>query len=236
VDVPDHVLSRRVGQGSYGEVWLARNVMGAWRAVKVVRRDRFLSERPFDREFNGIRRYEPISRGAEGLVPVLHVGRDPAAGCFYYVMELADPVGSVMLAPKADLATARGDRVAQEADPGRAALDPESYAPRTLRSDLERSGRLPVDEVIGVGLALTAGLAHLHRNGLVHRDVKPANIVFGRGRAKPADLGLGGQFSGSRNFCRPEGQLPPGGAGSAGRRSFRARQGALRGGDRAASG
>lgn len=56
VDVPDHVLSRRIGQGSYGEVWLARNVMGAWRAVKVVRRDRFLSERPFDREFNGIRR------------------------------------------------------------------------------------------------------------------------------------------------------------------------------------
>ncbi len=214
MDVPDHVLSRRVGRGSYGEVWLARNVMGAWRAVKVVRRDRFLSERPFDREFNGIRRYEPISRGAEGLVPVLHVGRDPAAGCFYYVMELADPVGGVIAGPMVDGATARGDCEVQEPDPVGAALDPDRYAPRTLRSELERRGRLPADEVIGVGLALTAGLAHLHRNGLVHRDVKPANIVFVRGRAKLADLGLVGDISESRTFVGTEGYIPPEGPGA----------------------
>ena len=198
VDVPDHVLSKRVGQGSYGEVWMARNVMGAWRAVKVIRRDRFLSDRPFDREFNGIRRYEPISRGAEGLVPVLHVGRDPAAGCFYYVMELADPVAGENPASKVDVPTVRGEGEITGIDRGGAALDPSTYTPRTLRSDLERLGRLPVDQVIGVGLALTAGLAHLHRHGLVHRDVKPANIVFVRGRAKLADLGLVGDISESR--------------------------------------
>jgi hypothetical protein len=31
-------LIRRIGQGSYGEVWLARNVMGTYRAVKIVYR------------------------------------------------------------------------------------------------------------------------------------------------------------------------------------------------------
>ena len=32
-DIPDHQLLRRIGGGSYGEVWLARSVMGTYRAV-----------------------------------------------------------------------------------------------------------------------------------------------------------------------------------------------------------
>ena len=38
VQIPDHDLIRCVGKGSYGEVWLARNIVGTRRAVKVVRR------------------------------------------------------------------------------------------------------------------------------------------------------------------------------------------------------
>ena len=34
VDIPDHELLRCIGRGSYGEVWLARNMMGTYRAVK----------------------------------------------------------------------------------------------------------------------------------------------------------------------------------------------------------
>src|SRR5574342_183453 len=33
--IPDHQLLRCIGQGSYGEVWLGRNVLGEYRAVKV---------------------------------------------------------------------------------------------------------------------------------------------------------------------------------------------------------
>ena len=88
--VADHELIRCVGAGSYGEVWLARSVTGQWRAVKVVARDRFTSERPYEREFCGVVQFEPISRAHSGLVQVLHVGRDDAVGAFYYVMELAD--------------------------------------------------------------------------------------------------------------------------------------------------
>src|SRR5947207_6692500 len=90
--VPDHEIIVRIGGGSYGEVWLARSVTGALRAVKVVWRSQFSSERPYEREFRGIVQFEPISRSHPGVVNVLHVGRDDVAGCFFYVMELADAV------------------------------------------------------------------------------------------------------------------------------------------------
>ena len=60
--IPDHELIRCVGQGAYGEVWLARNVLGTYRAVKIVFRDSFSSDQPYEREFRGIQRFEPVSR------------------------------------------------------------------------------------------------------------------------------------------------------------------------------
>src|SRR5947208_3473535 len=88
--IPDHELLRCIGGGSCGEVWLARNVLGDYRAVKVIYRDRFEHDRPFEREFEGIQKFEPISRMHESQVDILHVGRNEKDGYFYYVMELAD--------------------------------------------------------------------------------------------------------------------------------------------------
>ena len=88
--IPDHHLIRLVGQGSYGEVWLARNVLGTYRAVKIVYRRTFASDAPYEREFSGIKKFEPISRSHLALVSLLHVGRSDAGGYFYYVMEAAD--------------------------------------------------------------------------------------------------------------------------------------------------
>lgn len=130
-------LVKRIGRGSYGEVWLARAVMGGWRAVKVVRRERFEEARPFEREFEGIQKYEPVSRDHPHLVHVLHAGRDEAAGCFHYVMELAD------------------DRSGAGSGEG----DPVTYLPRTLRNELRVRGTLPADECarIGPGVGGSAG-------------------------------------------------------------------------------
>src|SRR5262245_15063814 len=91
-EVPDYrVYPRAIGSGSYGQVFLAQNLAtGAWRAVKVVYRRRFDRERPYEREFEGILKFEPISRSHASQVNILHVGRNDAAGFFYYVMELAD--------------------------------------------------------------------------------------------------------------------------------------------------
>src|SRR5262247_2045221 len=81
--VPDHELLRRIGSGSYGEVWLARNVLGGLRAVKIIYRHRFQDPRPFEREFEGIQRFEPISRSHPSQLAILHVGKHDEVGCFF---------------------------------------------------------------------------------------------------------------------------------------------------------
>src|SRR5262245_23714229 len=78
--VPDHELLRKIVGRSYGEVWLARNVLGTLRAVKIVYRRNFSEAYPFDREFNGIQKYEPVSRTHGGLVDILQIGRNDQAG------------------------------------------------------------------------------------------------------------------------------------------------------------
>ena len=55
--IPDHELIRCIGGGSYGQVWLARNVMGGFRAVKIIHRQAFDNDRPFEREFRGIQNF-----------------------------------------------------------------------------------------------------------------------------------------------------------------------------------
>ena len=200
--IPDHEMLRCIGQGSYGEVWLARNVMGEPRAVKVVRRATFGDNRPFEREFEGIKKFEPISRSHESQVQILHVGLNAVEGYFYYVMELADDANAEC-----------GTRSADSAGDAPAAI-PHSYVPRTLRHDLELYGRLSLAQCIDIGLSLTTALVHLHNQGLVHRDIKPSNIIFVNGRPKLADIGLVTDVGDAKSIVGTEGYLAPEGPGS----------------------
>ena len=211
--IPDHELFRCIGRGSYGEVWLARNVTGAWRAVKVVYRRAFEHERPYEREFEGIRSFEPISRSHPSQLNILHVGRGD--DCFYYMMELADDANDeATLARPADT---RGHPMGVDSTvstPPSAIADPQSYVPRTLRSDLNRRGRLSVEDGLRIGLALTTALEHLHTHGLVHRDVKPSNIIFVNGSPKLADIGLVAPMDATLSYVGTSGFLPPEGPGT----------------------
>ena len=61
----------------------------------------------------------------------------------------------------------------------------------TLADELLRRGRLPAAEVVGIGLQVCAALEAAHAEQLVHRDIKPQNILFQpNGRVKIADFGI----------------------------------------------
>ena len=67
----------------------------------------------------------------------------------------------------------------------------EFLANGSLRAMLERGRRLSPSQALLVGLEAARGLDYAHRRGLVHRDVKPANLLFGDdGRLRIADFGL----------------------------------------------
>jgi predicted ATPase/tRNA A-37 threonylcarbamoyl transferase component Bud32 len=60
-----------------------------------------------------------------------------------------------------------------------------------LRSLIERSGPLPADRAVGIAQQVCAGLAEAHRLGVVHRDLKPGNIMIDKkGDAKILDFGI----------------------------------------------
>jgi len=194
-DIAEHTLVRKIGEGAYGEVWLARDVLGHHRAAKVVYRARFGNDSaPFEREYRGTSTYGPVSLSHPGLLHVLQVGRRDGEGYFYYVMELGD------------------DQVTGQT------IEPGSYAARNLDLDLDARTRLPAAECIEIIAQLAGALDHLHRHGLVHRDIKPSNIVFVQGVPKLADIGLvtamavpGREVSN----VGTEGYMPPEGPGSA---------------------
>jgi serine/threonine protein kinase len=175
-------MLRVIGRGAYGEIWLARTVTGAFRAVKIVYRSTFETERAFLREFEGMSAFEPISRAHAGFINILHVGR--TTDYLYYTMELAD------------------DQLA-----GRR-IDTVSYEPRMLKTDLARHKRLSAHDSIRLGLSLTEALEALHARGLSHRDIKPSNIIFIEGVPKLADIGLVAA-SGQSSFVGTEGYVPP---------------------------
>jgi WD40 repeat protein/serine/threonine protein kinase/tetratricopeptide (TPR) repeat protein len=211
-NIPDHELLRVIGRGAYGEVWIARNIMGTPRAVKIVYRDNFDSDRPYEREFSGIQRFEPISRSHESQVDILHVGRNRELGCFYYVMELADDAGARSSGPL----EFSGDETPAAAEVSGTRTPPysDSYQPRTVRSDLKLRGRYSFAEAVEISLSLTTALEHLHKHGLIHRDIKPANVIFVNGRPKLADIGLVTETDATMSFVGTEGYLPPEGPGS----------------------
>ena len=184
-------MIRPIGGGSCGSVWLARNALGTFRAVKIVRSESSRHRGSFQSELNGVLKFEPVSRLHDGLVDILQVGGSQNAGYFYYVMELADDIHSGQ------------------------SIIPEHYVPRTLAHDLNRRGKLPIGECVRNGAAIASALGFLHRHDLLHRDIKPSNIIFVNGFPKLADIGLVSNVSGPGGQIGTVGFIPPEGAGTA---------------------
>jgi tRNA A-37 threonylcarbamoyl transferase component Bud32 len=86
-----------------------------------------------------------------------------------------------------------------------------------LKELVARSGRLPVRRAVELAIATAEGLAFAHANGLVHRDVKPQNVLLsGEGEVKVTDFGIArsldvergvtqtGTVLGTSNYIAPE--------------------------------
>jgi hypothetical protein len=97
---------------------------------------------------------------------------------------------------------------------GRHFLSMEYVDGEDLASLLRRIGRLPPDKAIEIAREMCAGLSAAHDKGVLHRDLKPGNVMIdGRGRAKITDFGLavgvdddkgGLEVSGTPAYMAPE--------------------------------
>ena len=177
----DWRLDREIGRGAYGVVYLAEGADGAWVAVKVCRRDEIGEER-YARELRGARLYSAIP-SQEGLVRMHELAETPWG--FYAVMDLAD----------------------DEFD--RESPTVESYRPKTLASVIDGEKALPLGECVKLGISLAKGLVVLQRHHLLHRDIKPGNVIYVGGRPVLSDLGLVVEESEAASLVGTLGYVPP---------------------------
>ncbi len=164
--IPDYERVALCGEGSYGSVWAVRDRVGVYRALKLVDLDRLERAGITCYELNALENYCRKVARHPYLITVYHVG--VAGRWLYYTMELADD---------------------QEGPGGIGDPFPVSYRPLTLATII-KGGRLKLDVAVEIARRLLRGLAKLHELDLLHRDVKPSNIVFVNRHPKLADIGI----------------------------------------------
>ncbi len=67
----------------------------------------------------------------------------------------------------------------------------------SLRTKLAREGELPVAEAVKILREIVDALSYAHRNGVVHRDIKPDNVLLSDSHAVVTDFGVAKAVSAS---------------------------------------
>lgn len=174
-------LVREIGRGAYGVVFAAVVNGGEMAAVKVCRRSDIGEER-YGRELRGAKLYRAIPR-TPGLVCMKELVEEPWG--FYCAMELAD------------------DEFGRDVSGG------ADYRPKTLASVIDGEKALPLGECVKLGIALANGVETLQRHHLLHRDIKPGNVLYVGGNPVLADPGLVVDEREAASLVGTPGYVPP---------------------------
>lgn len=180
---PKYETIREIGHGAYGTVHLAKGPDG-FVALKTCIRPADGDAAPYEREKRGILAAMRIPAHA-GLVRIFSFEEADDGHSFTYSMEIAD-----------------------NEETGRR-IDPATYRPKTLSSILSAEVALPLRDCIRLGVTLSGALAHLQSHHLLHRDVKPGNVLYVHGKPVLADFGLAIDVREATSIVGTPGYEPP---------------------------
>ncbi|QDT14937.1 WD40 repeat domain-containing serine/threonine protein kinase [Alienimonas californiensis] len=179
---------------------------------------------PLPETLGDYRVLEPVGRGGMGVV---WRARDRRLDRIVAIKALAPQLAADPVARRRFVREARAAAAvthphvvtihAVEPDGPTPFLVMEYVAGRSLKEKLDADGPLELRETLRIGAQIAAGLAAAHERGLIHRDVKPGNVLLENGveRVKLTDFGLArvaddvaltrtGQIAGTPQYMSPE--------------------------------
>ena len=156
-----YLLEAPLGRGGFAPVWRAREVYGGTEVrVVAVKLFRLDAPAPVDGTVPLSSRQDRVIQEARALCRVEHPGI-----VRFYTLHIDDSLGLL-------------------------ALVMEHLDGRSLDQRLREQGTLGVREAAALGAQLASALGAVHAAGLVHRDVKPANLIEVRGGYRLIDFGI----------------------------------------------
>jgi serine/threonine protein kinase/WD40 repeat protein len=200
-------IIREVGRGGMGVVYEAEQIsLGRRVALKVLPFAATMDPRQLQRFHNEARAAASLEH--PHIVPVYGVGCEGAV--HYYTMKLIEGRSVSAFLDQRRAACDRDEPTT--AHPGRPADTRPVAADST---DRPRRGRAYFEQVARLGIEAAEALEHAHRLGIVHRDVKPANLLldgrghvwvtdFGLARSGQGDLTMTGDLLGTLRYMSPE--------------------------------
>lgn len=176
-------------------------------------------------------RYKILDEIGRGAMGVVYLARDPLIGRLVALKTFR--ISAALSGTELDTFRARFIREAQsagilshgnvvtihdvvdESEEGATFIAMEYVRGTDLKEILAKEGKLDLDKAVEVVSQVAEGLAYAHAHGVVHRDVKPANILitedrkvkltdFGIARVDTSNLTMEGQLLGTPNYMAPE--------------------------------
>ena len=163
-EIPNYTIIRKIGEGGYGKVYLAKyKPSGSYVALKIIMTETAARERA------ALEKYLKIPEG-ENMAAILDFAS--TKDFLYYATPLSDSMDD--------------------------SFSPEDFRwrPKSLQNLISAKLEAPSkqwflhDEILGIIGPIFDAAISLGKSGLLHRDIKPDNILFFDGKAKLSDFGL----------------------------------------------